>query len=283
MNDSISHHPSICAVILTKDEEKNLPRCIASLKWCSKIIILDSGSTDRTCEVASSLKVQVVTHIPSQPFLISEQRNWILDHDDLQTEWVLFLDADEEIPADLASEIQRLCSQTDSAYNAYELTPRYLFWDRWLKRTQGYPNWHPRLLKRGEVKFCGGVWEHFDKNARVGRILIPYNHYANSKGIADWIIRHNRYSSWDADIAFQYLQTGQETSLLTQRKKFLRKCAAQLWPFRPFARFIQMYFLRLGFIEGIPALVLCVMYAVYEFMVVVKIAELRRLHYHKNL
>ncbi|HBW30538.1 glycosyltransferase family 2 protein [Nostoc sp. PCC 7120 = FACHB-418] len=263
-------------MILTKNEVCNLERCINSLQWCQEIIVVDSGSTDGTIQLAEALGIKVFTHIQPPPFKISEQRNWALENCQLKSEWVLFLDADEIIPPDLAAEIQRICSANNQEYNAYELPARYLFWGKWLKLTQGYPNWHSRLLKLGEVTFTGGVWEHFSAGTKVSRINIPYDHYANSKGFGDWLERHNRYSSWDAQKVVDFLETGKTSALGTERKLKLRLLAAKLWFMRPIVRFIQMYFLRLGFLEGITALIFCLLYAMYEFMTVVKIIELRR-------
>jgi glycosyltransferase involved in cell wall biosynthesis len=266
----------ISAIILTKNEVCNLKRCIESLQWCNKVIIVDSGSTDGTIQLAESLGISVFTHIQPPPFKISEQRNWALENCHLKSEWVLFIDADEIIPPNLATEIQRVCSDINQKYNAYELPARYLFWGKWLKLTQGYPNWHSRLLKLGEVTFTGGVWEYFTSGAKVGRINIPYDHYANSKGFGDWLERHDRYSSWDAQKVVEFLETGKTSALGTERKLKLRLLAAKLWFLRPIVRFIQMYFLRLGFLEGLTALIFCLLYAMYEFMTVVKIIELKR-------
>ena len=266
----------ISAIILTKNEVSNVNRCIDSLRWCHEVIVLDSGSTDGTTQLAESLGAKVFTHIQPSPFKISEQRNWALENCNLKGEWVLFLDADEVIPPNLATEIQNVCFANEQKYNAFEISARYIFWGKWLKLTQGYPNWHPRLLKLGEVKFTGGVWEHFVSSARVGKIRIPYDHYANSKGFGDWLERHDRYSSWDAEKIVEFLETGKATSLGTERKLKLRLLAARFWPIRPLFRFIQMYFLRLGFLEGYTALVFCLLYAFYEFMIVVKIIELKR-------
>ncbi len=266
----------LSAIILTKNEASNLKRCIDSLQWCQEIIVVDSGSTDGTQQLAESLKAKVFTHIQPPPFKISEQRNWALQNCSLESEWVLFLDADETIPPNLATEIQSICLKSNNSYNAFELTPRYLFWGKWLKHTQGYPNWHSRLVKKGEVCFAGGVWEHFTINAKVGRINIPYDHFANSKGLSDWLERHDRYSSWDAENVVKFQETGKTSALVSNNRIKLRLLAARLWLIRPIARFVYMYFLRLGFLEGLPGLVCCLLYAFYEFMVVVKVVELKR-------
>ena len=266
----------ITVVVLTKNEAANLERCFGSLRWCAEIVVVDSGSEDGTQAKARALGARVLEHIQPAPFKIDVQRNWALDNGAIQTPWVLFLDADENVPDELAAELARICSAGEGEFGAYELTPRYLFWGKWLKRTQGYPNWHPRLVRLGHAHFAGGVWEHFEAGARVGRIAVPYDHYANSKGLSDWLARHDRYSSWDAAKVDAFLASGDDQALGTTRKLRLRRWAARLWPLRPWARFFQMYFLRLGFLEGLPAFAFCLLYFFYEWMTVVKIVELRR-------
>ncbi|XGB39280.1 MAG: glycosyltransferase family 2 protein [Cyanobacteria bacterium LVE1205-1] len=267
---------SCSAIILTKNEAVNLNRCMNSLYWCQEILVIDSGSTDETVKIAEFLGAKIFINIQPPPFIISEQRNWALKHSSIMSDWVLFVDADEVVPPDLAKEIQSICNEANPTYDAYELTARYLFWGKWLKRTQGYPNWHPRLLRKGSTHFEGGVWEHFAHGVRVGRLLTPYDHYANSKGCSDWLHRHDRYSTWDAEKVVAFLESGNTKDLGTIRKRTLRLWAAKLWPLRPLARFIQMYFLRLGFLEGWKSLLFCLMYAMYELITVIKIIELQR-------
>jgi glycosyltransferase involved in cell wall biosynthesis len=267
--------PSLACVVLTKNEEQNLPRCLASLRWCSEVVIVDSGSTDRTAEVGTQLGARVVVKRPDGVFNIANQRNWALEQAGITAEWVLFLDADEEITPELRAAVEHAVAAPGD-FNCYELTPRYLFWGRWLKRTQGFPNWHPRLVRRGHVGFAGGVWEHFDDRAKRGFIAEPYNHYANSKGLSDWLARHDRYSSWDARKIVDFLESGDAAALGTTRKARLRLWAARLYPLRPFARFLHTYVVRLGFLEGFPAFMFCTLYFFYEWMTVVKVIELKR-------
>ncbi|MFT3828371.1 MAG: glycosyltransferase family 2 protein [Opitutaceae bacterium] len=265
----------VAAVVLTKNEAGNLERCFASLRWCAEIVVVDSGSTDGTQAKARDLGARVLEHVQPPPFKIDQQRNWALEHGGIIAPWVLFLDADETVPAALADELTRI-GAAPASHDGYELTPRYLFWGTWLRRTQGFPNWHPRLVRLGHARFAGGVWEHFETGTNVGRIAEPYDHFANSKGLSDWLARHDRYSSWDAEKVVAFLESGRGDALGTARKARLRRWAARFWPLRPWARFCQMYFLRLGFLEGRAALAFCLLYFFYEWMTVVKIVELRR-------
>jgi glycosyltransferase involved in cell wall biosynthesis len=273
----------ITAVVLTKNESARLARALETLRFCERTVVLDSGSTDGTRAVAEAGGAEFVVHVPEPPFRIAEQRNWALDHLSIRTPWVFFLDADEEVPAALASKLASIATMDPSLHDAYELTPRYIYLGRWLKRTQGYPNWHPRLVRYGNAQFAGGVWEHFAPGVTVGRISEPYDHFANCKGLHDWLERHYRYASWDADRVIEALDSGDFSKLGTTRKMWLRKWAARFWPLRPLFRFVHMYVLRLGFLEGWRALHFCVLYAFYEFMTVTLIVERRRLRRAQDL
>jgi len=266
-------------IILTKNEEVNIENCINSIPNECDVVVLDSGSTDKTELISKSSGAKFYTHIQSGPFLIADQRNWGLKNCQLNNQWVLFLDADEEMNVNLHQKI--IFNIKSNVFNAYKMTPKYLYWGKWLKLTQGYPNWHDRLLKKDEVWIEGGVWEHFNEEAQFGYIRIPYNHYANSKGFSDWLERHNRYSSWDAETINEYLN--HNIGIGTVRKVVLRKLLAKIWPIRPFLRFFHMYVIRLGFLEGWRSLFFCFNYLFYEFMIVVKIIELKRLKAGKKL
>ncbi|MFN9623615.1 MAG: glycosyltransferase family 2 protein [Cyanobacteriota bacterium] len=267
--------PTIAGVVLTLNEEQDLARALASLSWCDERLVLDSGSLDGTVAVARGLGVPVVEHRQPPPFRISEQRNWALDQGGLHADWVLFLDADEEVGPALAAEIRRRTADP-AAPDGFELTPRFWFLGRWLKRTQGYPNWHPRLVRRGTLHFEGGVWECFPAGAPVGRISLPYEHYAFSKGLDDWLERHRRYASWDAEAIVAFREGGQTAAFGTRRFLIQRALAARLWPLRPPLRFLQKYVLQGGWLEGWQALLFASLMACYDLMTVVKVIERRR-------
>lgn len=263
---------SIAAVVLTLNEEHDLSRALSSLSWCDELLVLDSGSTDSTESIARQYNARFIVHKQNSPFQITEQRNWALDRCGLRSNWVLFIDADEQVSTELAQEIQRLIS-LPTRFNSYELTPRYWFFGKWLKRTQGFPNWHPRLLKRDGVRFQGGVWESFSDTALTSRIHIPYEHFAFSKGIDDWLDRHQRYSSWDASEIDQYLSS---KILRSSRKRHLRAITSYVWPFRPLLRFMQKYLLQFGFLEGWQSLLYCLLITFYDLMTIIKLIQIRR-------
>lgn len=271
----MSNRPTIAGVVLTLNEESNLPRCLASLRWCDELLVLDSGSVDKTNEIAAIYGARFIQHIQKPPFLISEQRNWAIQQCNLKSDWILFLDADEEIGERLKGEICMLISG-DAPSLAYEMTPRYWFLGKWLKRTQGYPNWHPRLFKRGPTLFEGGVWESFTSAGPVGRIYTPYEHYAFSKGLDDWLQRHIRYADWDSTEIIDYHASLGKSPIKTARFKYMRKITYQYWWIRPVARFTQKYLLQAGFLEGIQGLLFALLMFFYELMVIIKVIEKQR-------
>lgn len=266
---------TIAAVVLTLNEEQDLPRALASLDWCDELVVLDSGSIDGTLAVSQTYQARFYTHVQKPPFLITSQRNWALENCDITSQWVLFLDADELIDLPLRNEIIRTIS-APSSVNAIELAPKYLFLGKWLRFTQSFPVWHPRLVLRGQAYFTGGVWESFNTDAVVGRIYTPYIHYAFSKGLSDWVYRHLRYASWEAETVIRYLNGFDAQSFKTPRQLKLRQLSAHLWPLRPILRFTQKYFLNLGFLDGWRGLLYSTLSAFYELMIVIKIIELRR-------
>lgn len=269
------HRSSVAGVILCLNEAQDLERAIKSLQWCDEILVVDSGSTDGSQEIARRLGARVKENPPRGTFVIANQRNWALDNGCLQSDWILFLDADEEVSLECRHAIQKAITRPGQI-DGFELTPRYWFLGRWLKRCQGYPNWHPRLLKRGRLRFEGGVWESFDNSDRVKRIHEPYEHYAFSKGIDDWLERHRRYADWEAEKVTDYLSGGGSDALCTKRWLKLRQISALLWPLRPMLRFIQKYVLQGGFLEGWQGLLFSLLMSVYDLIAVIKIIEIRR-------
>lgn len=268
---------TLTIAILTLNEEINLQRCLDSVAWADGRVVIDSGSSDKTLEIARRNQVRTLVN-PLKPFSFSAQRNWALDHAGFETDWILFLDADEVVTPELRQELARAVTSAGAEVTAFQLTPKFMFLGQWLKHCQGYPSWHDRLVRRGRVRYGGGMWEHFVTEGQIGQIETPYLHYGLSKGIGEWFIKHENYASFDAeDVLISLgLREAAGEHQRTLRKRRLRDLTARVWLLRPFIRFTLMYVVRRGFLDGIPGLLYCLMMLCYEYMIVLKVIERRR-------
>ena len=273
---------TITAIVLTLNEELNIIDCFKSISLFDRVIVLDSGSSDSTIPLSRELGAEVYIRKPNGTFLFSDQRNWALDNCSINTDWVLFIDADERISKSRYQELRAISNHPSSEHiNGFYLAPRYIFFNKWLRFCQHYPNWHPRFLRSSCIRFSGGMWESFvglDNNkpnsANLGYVKIPYEHIAFSKGFDDWFIKHLRYASWDSKVALDYLESSSDfDSSFISRKSALRVVAIRFWFLRPLLRFCHKYIYSLGFLDGWQGLLFSLLMSFYELLVVIKILE----------
>jgi glycosyltransferase involved in cell wall biosynthesis len=263
-------------LILARNERDNIARCLASLQSCDDVVVLDSGSTDGTQEAALALGARVVT----RPFdTFAGQRNWAIDNVPFAHDWILHLDADECITPALHAELCRVTA--DDARSAYFLANKLMFLGTWIRRSSLYPHYQARLLRLRESRFEQiGHGQHLAFATRgSGRLREPYVHYNFSKGIADWVDRHNRYSSDEARRAEGVRRSaarlvadalgGDSTDVRQQAKKQL----ADRLPFRPLVRFLYGYIWRGGFLDGRAGFHYCALMAFYEYLIRLKRRE----------
>lgn len=273
----------VAVLVLTYNEEANLPRCLASVAWADDVLVIDSFSTDRTVEVARAHGARVLERAFDS---FSGQRNYGIDEGRLRHEWVLHLDADEVVPAELRDEIIGVATAdaTDGPA-AYRLASKMMFQGRWLRRSGMYPAYQVRFGRRSRLRFV--QVGHGQREALapedVGTLRHPLDHYSFSKGLHEWFEKHNRYSTDEAResharMAAQPGWAGSEWAALvrgdsTRRRRALKALATEL-PFRPTARFLYMYVFRGGFLDGAAGLAYCRLLATYEAMTVAKEREL---------
>lgn len=265
-------------LILAKDEEANLPSCLAALDGCDDVVVVDDYSTDTTAGVASRWGARVVQRRFDS---FAGQRNWALDTVQFGHEWVLHLDADEVVPPELHTQIDGAIGGTDRI--AFAISSKMMLMGRWLRHAAAYPVYQVRLGRNPGLRFVQvghGQREDLEPD-QVGRLNEPYLHFGFSKGLDDWFDKHNRYSRHEAEREVAGLSTdGVAPSGLVsrdplRRRRALKGLAARL-PLRPTLKFLYLYVVRRGFLDGRPGLTYCRLLAAYERMIVWKVRELRQ-------
>jgi glycosyltransferase involved in cell wall biosynthesis len=268
----------LSVIVPTLDEELNLPECLASLRWADQVFVVDSYSQDRTLEIAREYGAHVVQHAFEN---YARQKNWALECLPLRHEWVLIVDADERVPPDLACEIESTIGSTE--YAGYYLNRRVIFLGRWIRHAGWYPSWNLRLFRHRLGRYEDRpVHEHVVLNGRVGYLRHDLLHL-DRRPFSAFVDRHNRYSSFEAKarLTAERDRSGSRLSpkLLgspVERKRFLRERVWPRLPFKPLVLFVYMYGVRRGFLDGRAGLTLCVFHACQEFVVGIKLDELRR-------
>lgn len=276
----------LTVLILTQNEEKNIVRCIRSVKRIAKrILVVDSGSTDRTIELARKNGAEVVLHSPFVNY--ATQFNWGLDHTNIDTKWILRLDADEQVTCELAQEIENALEEHDQDdVNGFEVKCRIIFMGRWIRHGGTYPLIIPRLFRRGFGRVeMRKMDEHTLIQGKVLRFQNDLVHY-DFKGLHEWIDKHNKYSVRECQDYFERKEAHEEqikgnlTGNQRQRKRFLKNGVYYNLPLflRAHLYFIYRYYIRLGFLDGKEGKIFCFLQAYwYRFLVDAKIFEAKKM------
>ena len=263
----------VSVIVLTHNEERDLPSLLASLSWCDDIHVVDDGSTDRTVEYAISHGAKVKTH-PFESF--GRQRNWALDNCQLQHPWALFLDADEIATPGFVTAMDRTLRDADEDVAGFYCCWKLMLDGVWLRRCDAFPKWQLRLVARGRAYFTdfGHGQKEGEVNGTLAFLREPYIHHAFSKGWTYWMDRHNRYSSQEARARMRVAVSWKDVFCRnpSKRNKALKPLLSKI-PGWPLIRFFVDYVGRGGFLEGRAGLVYCVNMAFYEFLIWLKICE----------
>lgn len=274
----------LSVIILTYNEEANLPVCLDSLKALdADIYIVDSGSTDKTVEIALNAACQVVEH----PFENqAQQLNWALDNLPISTPWTMRLDADERITPELVQELKQTLLVAPENISGYEVKRRVFFMGRWIRHGGYYPTWLLRVWRTG-LGSCEQRWmdEHMvlaeGEIANLDHDIID----ENNKGLNFWIDKHNRYANREVkDMLALTLQ--EEDSLLDQdqtsqasQRRWVKKNLYGQSPMflRALIYFMLRYTVGLGFLDGLEGLIFHFLQGFwYRFLVDAKIYEVKR-------
>ena len=281
---------SISVVIPTRNEARNIERCLRSIAWASEIYIIDSQSTDDTCRLAAKYGAKIVQFDYQGGW--PKKKNWALANVPFANEWVFLLDADEVL-MDGGQEEIAAAVQADESIDGYWINRRFIFLGKWLQHAY-YPNWNLRLFKHGQGRFeklvegetdSGDVeiHEHIVVHGRTGRLRSELEHYA-FPSVESFIEKHNRYSNWEAQLQVELDEKKGDASLQDKRVSFHRrlKLATSRLPMRPFHRFCYIYFLQRGFLDGMEGYYFARLHGCYEWMSVIKTYERKR-HANRRL
>ncbi len=265
-------------VVLTLNEEGNLPACLASVAGCDDVVVLDSGSTDRTHEVALAAGARVVTNRFTD---FAQQRNFAHRDISFRHAWVFHLDADERMTPELDAECRRV-AEADTRHDGYWAAPRMLFEGKWIRRSTDFPAWQARFARVQTFRFIQvGHGQREDPSMRMGFLRGNYIHDIFSHGEAAWIQKHRGYARAEA-VAIRAAGNGSGPGWAgmfgsdpLERRRALKRLSYGL-PGRPALRFLYQYILRAGFLDGRAGLRYCRLLAQYEKWATAELRHLRR-------
>lgn len=251
-------------LILTKNEEQDLPGCLESVAWCSDIHVIDSGSSDRTQKIAEKHGATVVEN-PFESF--GKQRNWALDHCETRNDWILFLDADERSTPQFETALIPAIRDAPDEVAGFYCCWKMMLGDTWLKRSDNFPKWQFRLLRKGRARFTdfGHGQKEGEIDGEIAYLSEPYLHYAFSSGWDAWEVRHRKYAMQEAIARKSHkLQLGDLFSTHSSKRNPAIKLLVGRLPGWPMFRFCYSYFLKGGFLEGNAGFTYCKKMMWYE-------------------
>lgn len=229
--------PRVAAIVITKNEEAVIGRCLESVQWADEIILVDSGSTDRTVEIACELRARAVITPDWHGF--GPQRNRAIDH--ASADWIFALDADEWVTPELQREILATISMPGELVG-YRIPRLSSYCGRRMRHAGWWPDYVSRLFKRGRARFSGDiVHEHLVPDGRLGKLRNPLLHEAITD-LDDMLNKLNSYSTWGAQTLHE---RGRRAGLGTA-------LGHGAWTF------FKTYVLRAGFLDGREGFMLAV-------------------------
>ena len=272
----------ISVLILTKNEEQDLPGCLDSVRWSDDVHVFDSHSTDRTREIASEAGARVHLRVFDD---YASHRNAGLREVPFRHPWVLLLDADERIPAPLAAEMQCVVAAGEQAVAeipaGYTVRRRDYLFGIWLKHAQISP-YYIRLVRPEAARYTRAINEVLEIDGPVGTLTEPMDHFPFSKGIGHWVRKHDLYSTMEAKLIVrqQGLQDPSWRRALLSKdfheRRLHQKAIFYRLPGRPLIKWAYMMFVRGAVLDGAAGVTYATLQSIYEYLIVLKTKELRR-------
>ncbi|MBQ8571125.1 MAG: glycosyltransferase family 2 protein [Kiritimatiellae bacterium] len=254
MNDAVKI--SVC--IITFNEEKNIRRCLESVKWADEIIVVDSFSTDSTEAICREYTDRFFKH---RWMGYKTQKN--IARSLAKNEWVFSIDSDEEVSQELYSEIYNLFKNgVDDSVSAFELPRMVWFLNKWIRHGDWYPDYLPRLYRKSCGRFVGQeIHERIGIDGKIQRLKTPLHHYTYDD-ITHQLNTLNKFTSCSAD------------SLNEKNRSLCSAIVGML--FRAPFRFFRCYFIKRGFLDGMPGFIIATVSAFNVFVKYAKYWEMRK-------
>jgi glycosyltransferase involved in cell wall biosynthesis len=252
----------VSVIIIALNQEDHIVPCLETVRWADDIVIVDSGSEDRTLELARGFTDRIFT-IDWPGF--GAAKNFALDQ--ARCDWVFSLDTDERVSEALQNEILATV-RGNVQFSGYRVPRKNYFGDRWIKRLGWYPDYTLRLFRRGQGRFRPrAVHEEVEVNGPVGFLHTPLDHYSYAS-VSEYLTRQDRYARLAAQ---EMLKEGR------------RPRSGELF-WRPLSHFLKLYLLRLGFLEGRLGYTLSLLSSLYNFLKYYYLRELLQeaAHVHRS-
>jgi glycosyltransferase involved in cell wall biosynthesis len=261
-------------LILTLNEEADLPPCLESVAGCGDIVVLDSGSSDRTIDIAREAGARVF-HRTFDTF--AGQRNFAQREIPFRHRWVFHLDADERFTPDLLAECGEAATRDDVA--GFYVAPRMLWRGKWIPRCTDFPAYQARFARVPAFEFVEvGHGQRERPGTPMGWLKQGYVHDLSSGGTAEWLEKHRRYARAEASAHLAAAGGNDWRELLGAdpllRRRAVKRLSFKL-PARPLLRFVYQYLLRGGFLDGPAGREYCRLLARYEGFIAQEIRALR--------
>jgi glycosyltransferase involved in cell wall biosynthesis len=266
----------VSVLILTKNEQQDLPGCLESVGWSDDIHVYDSMSTDATVEIATRFGAKV-TRRPFDNW--ASHQNWGLANVPFKHEWVFYIDADERMTPELVQAVRAAVAAPGDAV-AFRVQRRDFLMSRWLKHVQTSP-YYMRLFRPSKMRYERLVNPISIADGPVGQVAGFLDHFPFSKGLAHWIERHNSYSNFEAMQIAENRAARADFSLMKaffekdfHEKRFHQKELFYRLPLRPLIKFLILYVGKRGFLDGRAGMTYAMLQSIYEYFIVLKTREL---------
>ncbi len=267
---------NISILILTKNEQQDLPGCLESVAWAEDIHVYDSMSTDKTVQIAESFGAKV-TRRPFDNW--AAHQNWGLVNITFKYPWVFYIDADERMTPELIRSVQDAVLSPGQCV-AFRLQRRDFFFGTWLKHVQTSP-FYMRLFRPERMRYERLVNPISIADGPVAELPGYLDHFPFSKGIGHWVDRHNTYSRFEAQQIIDNRTSGGGFSLVKvftaadfHERRYHQKELFYRLPLRPVIKFLLLYIGKRGFLDGRAGLTYAVLQSIYEYFIVLKTREL---------